>query len=85
LTYIRAVTTDLEKNLPFVKDVVSLTNVEYTEAKDDLLNIDHLIGEQIPRDEASLREIKEKTLSKKAYVNRIISKKCKIYRHCSKS
>jgi predicted RND superfamily exporter protein len=77
LTYIRAVTTDLKKNLPFAKDVVSLTNVEYIEAKDDVLKIDHLIGEQIPHDEASLREIKKKTLSKKAYVNRIVSKSAK--------
>lgn len=77
LTYIRAVTNDLKKNLPFAKDVLSLTNVEYIDAKDDVLKIDHLIGEQIPHDKASLREIKEKTLSKKAYVNRIVSKNAK--------
>jgi predicted RND superfamily exporter protein len=77
LKFIRDVTTDLKKNLPFAKEVVSLTNVEYIEAKEDVIKIDPLIGEQIPRDEALLRQIKKKTLSKKAYVNRIISKNAK--------
>ena len=74
LTYIRTLSEDLDKNLPFGKEVVSLTDIEYVEASEDALTIDDLIGEEIPRDEETLREIKEKTMSKKIYVDRIISR-----------
>jgi len=74
LTYIRTLSEDLDKNLPFMKDVVSLTDIEYVEATEDALKIDDLIGEEIPRDKETLREIKQKTMSKKIYVDRIISR-----------
>jgi predicted RND superfamily exporter protein len=74
LTYIRTLSEDLEENLPFVKEVVSLTDIEYVEATEDALKIDDLIGEKIPRDEKTLQAIKQKVMSKKIYVDRIISK-----------
>jgi uncharacterized protein len=48
LTYIKALSEDLDKNLPFTKEVVSLTDIEYLEATEDALRIDDLIGSEIP-------------------------------------
>lgn len=73
LTYIRTLSEDLDKNLPFVKEVVSLTDIEYVETSGDDLKIDELIGENIPVDEKTLRQIEQKVMSKKIYVDRIIS------------
>ena len=77
LTYIRELSEDLEDNLPFLKDITSLTDIEYTDAYDDTLYIEDLIGEDIPADKASLQEIERKALLKKAYVDRIITKDTK--------
>lgn len=73
LHYIRNLGRDLEENLPFIKDVMSLTDVDYSEARGDQLIIDDLIGEEIPKSEESLREIRRKALSKKVYLDRIVS------------
>ena len=58
LAYIRELSEDLEEHLPFVKEVTSLTNIEYTEAYDDTLYVEDLIGDEIPEDQESLQELK---------------------------
>lgn len=77
LTYIRELSEDIEEHLPFVKDVSSLTNLEYTEAHDDTLYVEDFIGDEIPDDPESLEEIKRKVLSKELFVDRIITKDAK--------
>jgi predicted RND superfamily exporter protein len=74
LNYIRSLGKDLEKNLPFLKDLVSLTDVEYVAAEGDTLRIAPLIRDPIPGDKKALQEIKEKALAKKSYVDRLFSK-----------
>jgi uncharacterized protein len=73
LTYIRELSADLEEHLPFLKDITSLTNIEYSTADADTLYIDDLIGDTIPRDPAALTEIKRKALAKPTYINRILT------------
>jgi predicted RND superfamily exporter protein len=73
LSYIRALSRDLKKNLPFGKDLVSLTDVEYVEADGDILRIAPLIEDPIPGDKKALQEIKKKALTKKSYVDRLLS------------
>ncbi len=73
LTYIRDLGDDIEAHLPFVKDVTSLTNVDYTAAYDDTMFVEPLIGDEIPDDAATLAEIKRKALSKDVYVGSLIT------------
>jgi hypothetical protein len=77
LDKIKQLSNDLEENIPFCKEVTSLTNLEYMETEGYNLVINNLIGEHIPEDEEKLNEIKEKALSKKSYVDTIISKDTK--------
>lgn len=74
LAYIRELSEDLEEHLPFVKEVDSLTNIEYTEAYDDTLYVEDLIGDEIPDDEETLQDLRNKALSKKIYVDHMITK-----------
>ena len=74
LNYIREVSKDLELHLPFVKEVTSLSNVDYIDSQGDTLVVEDLIGDQIPTDALELSQIKRKTLAKKTYVGRLVSK-----------
>jgi len=73
LTYIRELTGDLEENLPFAREVTSLTNVDYTEAHDDTMFVEELIGDEIPNDPTTLAEIKQKALSKETYIGSLLT------------
>lgn len=74
LNYIRELTVDLEKNLPFVDEVTSLTNLDYIESENNTLKVDELIGDKIPTAQEKLRKIRSKVLSKDNYVGNIITK-----------
>ncbi len=73
LRLIRELTEDLEENLPFAGDITSITNLDYIEGRDDRLVIDNLIGEDIPTDQNVLNNIRNKLISNKLYLDRIIS------------
>ncbi|MFC1713178.1 RND family transporter [Candidatus Poribacteria bacterium] len=74
LEYIRTLGDDIEKNLPFVKDVMSIADTEYMNTYDDVLEIEDLVGDDIPTDRQSLEEIKKKALSSRMLVDRIITR-----------
>jgi len=77
LQYIQDLCVDIEENLPFVREVTSLTNIDLIESQNDDLIIEKLIDEEIPSDKVKLEELKEKVLAKKTYVDRIISSDAK--------
>jgi predicted RND superfamily exporter protein len=74
LEYIRALSEDIDANLPYVKEVTSVENTEYMHTYDDVLEIEELVGEEIPTDRESLEAIKRKALSSRLLVNRLITR-----------
>ena len=66
------ITEQLETDVPFVKRVISLSNVEYMEGKNDELHIFDLL-EDFPENQEKLLKIREKVLSKPMYINGIVS------------
>ena len=74
LKYIRDLGEDIDRNLPFVKDVMSVADTEYIDAYDDVLEIEDLVGDDIPTDRETLEEIKKKALSSRMLVDRIITR-----------
>ncbi len=73
LRLLRDLGQDLLDNLPFAKEVTSLTSVEYLENSGNTILIEDLIREEIPREPARLESIRSKALSKPAYVDKIVS------------
>ncbi len=74
LEYIRALSEDIDENLPYAKEVTSIENTEYMHTYDDVLEIEDLVGEEIPTDRESLEEIKRKALSSRLLVDRLITR-----------
>ncbi len=77
LSRLRQLQEDLEDHLPFIDDVTSITNTEYIDAFDDNLVIDDLISKKIPTKPEEIKQIKQKLIQSKMYVDRIISKDLK--------
>lgn len=77
LKYVRELSEDIEENLPYVREVTSITNVDIIDSQDNNLIIEELIKDEIPRDKGTLTQLKEKILSKKIYVDRIITRDAK--------
>ncbi len=77
LTYIRNLTADIKKELPFVEDITSITDIEYIEVIDGDLYVDDLVGNNIPTAAEDLEEIRQNKLSKEVYLNRIITEDSK--------
>jgi len=77
LKSIRSLAEDFDKNLPFAREVTSITNIEYMDAYDDVLEVEDLIGDEIPTDRESLDAIKRKALASRMYVDRIITRDSK--------
>lgn len=75
LQFIKDVGEDIEQNLPFVKDYMGITNVEYISVDGDELIVEELVGDTIPMEKELLNEIKQKALKKEIYRNRIIDEK----------
>lgn len=69
---IQTLTKDLETQVPFVKRVMSLPNVEFMEGKDDTLYIHDLL-ETFPKSQDELLGIRDKVLAKPVYVNGLAS------------
>ncbi|QQS50724.1 MAG: MMPL family transporter [Bacteroidota bacterium] len=73
LKYMQNLGKDIEQNLPFVKDYMGITKVEYVRVEGDELIVEDLIGNEIPSDLEAIKVLKEKVLSKEIYSNRLIS------------
>ncbi len=69
---INALTLQLEK-IPFVKEVVSLTNAEFVEGRDGDLLV-HDMMEEFPATQEELLVLRERVLNKPLYVNGLTSK-----------
>ena len=69
---IAALTEALEEEVPFVKEVTSLTNVEYVEGVPGGLEIHDLL-EEFPESQEALLAIREKVLAKPLYVGGLVS------------
>lgn len=69
---IHALTEALEEEVPFVKQVTSLTNVEFIEGVPDGLEIYELL-EELPEDQEQLLVVRDKVLGKPLYVGGLVS------------
>ena len=77
LSFIRNLSRDFSENLPFLKDITSLTDMEYINVIDGDLYVEDLIEEEIPVERNTLEKIKQKILAKDIYLNRIITRDAK--------
>jgi predicted RND superfamily exporter protein len=69
---IRQLTRTLEDEVPFAKEVTSLTNVEFLEPMTGGLKIYELLGE-LPESQEALLEVKRKAMAKPMYVGGLVS------------
>jgi predicted RND superfamily exporter protein len=69
---IAALTRALEEEVPFVKKVTSLTNVEYIEGVEDGVEIYDLL-EEFPETQEELLAVREKALRKQMYIGNIVN------------
>lgn len=73
---IAGLTEALEKEVPFVKKIISLANAELIEGKNEELLV-HRIQDNLKNNQAQLLELKDKILEKPMYVNSLVSKDSK--------
>jgi predicted RND superfamily exporter protein len=62
----------LETEVPYLKDMTWLGNVEYIEGIEDGIKIHELL-ETVPQDPEEMAEVRKKALSEPTYVNSLIS------------
>ena len=70
---IRTLGKELEENVPFADEVVSLTDFEFTEGTAEGLTIADLVPDVIPAPGPEMEQIRDKALSKPALKNRMVS------------
>jgi predicted RND superfamily exporter protein len=69
---IQRLTEALEEEVPFIKEVISLTNVEFMEPAEGGIEVFELLKE-FPEDQEALLEIRRKVLAKPLYVGGLVS------------
>ncbi|GAB3375011.1 MMPL family transporter [Spongiibacter taiwanensis] len=69
---IASLTAALENEVPFLREVTSLTNVEFIRADGDSITIDELMID-FPDNQSTLLELRESVLDKPIYVNYLIN------------
>ena len=74
---LRELGDDLETEVPFAGEVVSLANIEYSQAVGEEIIIDDLVPDPAPTDPAEIKSIRRKALAKEAMRNRIVSEDSK--------
>lgn len=74
---LRELGDDLETEVPFAGEVVSLANIEYSQAVGEEIIIDDLVPDPVPTDPAEIESIRRKALAKEAMRNRIVSEDSK--------
>jgi predicted RND superfamily exporter protein len=73
LAKIRELGKDLENNVPFANEVISLTDFEFTLGTKDGIEIIDLVPDIIPTSKEGLNKIRDLAFSKPAMVNKIVS------------
>ncbi len=73
LKMIRELTNELEANVPFVDDVISLSDFEFSKGTADGIRVGNLVPDVIPSDRGKLEEIRRLAFTKKNLVNKLFS------------
>jgi hypothetical protein len=73
MAILKKITEDIEKSIPYLDEVTSVTNAEFIEGRDDTLQVYDLM-EDFPGTEEELAIIKKKVLNRDIYRDSIISK-----------
>jgi len=73
LTLLNELHTELYDSVPFVEDVVSLIDVEFTRGTEQGMFIEQIVPEVIPQSEDELDAIRQKAFSKPHFRERLIS------------
>jgi hydrophobe/amphiphile efflux-3 (HAE3) family protein len=69
---LKAFHKDLEKEVPYIDDIISMVNVRNTRGEGDRLIVEDLL-EKWPEDEAALTALRQRVMSNPLYLNRVIS------------
>ena len=73
MALLKKITEDLEKNIPYLDEITSVTNAEFIEGREDTLRVYDLMVD-FPKTEKELLEIRKKILDREIYRDSIISK-----------
>ena len=74
LTLIRELSEELKDSLSYADKVTSLTDLEFTVGTEEGMTIEQIVPDEIPSDEASLKEIRRKAYSKPYLSKKLVSK-----------
>ncbi|MDO5537857.1 MAG: hypothetical protein Q4F72_10065, partial [Desulfovibrionaceae bacterium] len=73
LELIRGLSRALKAEVPYADDVVSLTEMEFTEGTAEGMHVGKLVPDPVPSDRAELEAIRKKALDKPSMLNRMVS------------
>ncbi len=76
LARIRELGKELEQNVPFADDILSITDCEFTLGNESGLEIINLVPDRIPEDPEAMEKIRNLALSKELLKGKLISKDC---------
>ena len=76
LELIRKLSKELEDEVPYADDVLSITSLEFSQGTQWGILIEDLIPEQIPASSDALEQLRQKALSKELIVGQLISQDC---------
>jgi predicted RND superfamily exporter protein len=72
LQHLKSFQEDLEKEVPYIKNITSLINIRNTRGENDTLYVDSLL-DQWPQTASDFKRLKERVLQHPYYVNNVIS------------
>jgi hypothetical protein len=72
MAVLKEITADLERSIPYLDEVTSVTNAEFIEGRDDTLQVFDLM-EDFPADEEKLALIQSKLMAREIYRDSIVS------------
>lgn len=77
LSMIDELGNEIKNEVPLIDEVISLTEAEYSYGDEDMIYIDDLIPDEIPRSKEELEKIRKQVMSKEYFKNRIVSEDSK--------
>lgn len=78
LSFIRELSNELEQKVPFAKEALAITSVDYSEADSLDLKVNSLIPDNIPESKQELDVLKKKAFLKDVYQKNLITKDGKV-------
>ena len=73
LTGIREMGRELEAKVPYVDDVISVTDMEFTKGDEEGLEVSDIVPDPVPDDPTQLAEIRKAVMAKPSLRNQIVS------------